>query len=96
MKIETNKFQDKFKNIHIFGSHPIQDWHRIIVVSFLILSGVFIWSYFFYFSVQSEFTSDFVDNSQTVPNKDKEAEIKDVVDKYKVKESAWVSTSTVR
>ncbi len=86
MKIELGQFGDKFKKVYVLGSRPIQDWPRIICVWFSIMLGVFIWSYFFYFSVQAEFKSDFSTNSEVAPVKDKESEIKDVVDKYQAKE----------
>ena len=89
MKIELGQFEGKFKNIYLIGSKPIQDWQRMIIVSFAVVLGIFIWSYFFYFSVQSEFKADFGDTYKAPPAKDKEAEIKDVVDKYKAKESVW-------
>ena len=95
MKIELGKFGKNFKNTYLIGSKPIQDWQRIIVVGFAVVLGVFIWSYFFYFSVQSEFKADFNDSYQAPPVKDKEAEIKDVVDKYKTKESLWLGQSPV-
>ena len=94
MKIELGKFGDKFKNAYVFGSRPIQDWQRIIIVAFSVVLGVFIWSYFFYFSVQSEFRSDFNGTYQAPFVKDKESEIKDVVDKYKAKETIWIGNAT--
>jgi hypothetical protein len=94
MKIELGQFGNRFKSIYIFGSHPIQDWHRILLVGFSIVLGVLIWSYFFYFSVQSEFRSDFNSSTEFVPVKDKEAEIKEVVEKYKAKEVLWGGMAT--
>jgi hypothetical protein len=86
MKIKIGQIENKFKKVYILGSRPVQDWPRIISVCALIIFGIFIWSYFFYFSVQDEFRTDFDSTSQMTPVKDKEAEIKDVVDKYKAKE----------
>lgn len=90
MKIELGKF-NKVKGAYILGSKPIQDWQRIIYVWVAIIVGIFVWSYFFFVSVQSEFKSDFKNASQFIPTKDKEAEIKDVEDKYKAKEAIWFS-----
>ena len=86
MKIELGQIENKFKKVYILGSRPIQDWPRMIFVCASIILGIFIWSYFFYFSVQNEFRSDFDNVSQVTPVKDKEAEIRDIVDKYKAKE----------
>ena len=86
MKIEIGHIGNKVKKVYILGSRPIQDWPRIIFVFASIGLGIFIWSYFFYFSVQAEFKSDFDITSYVTPAKDKEAEIKDVVDKYKTKD----------
>ena len=86
MKIELGQIENKFKKVYILGSRPVQDWPRIIFVCISIILGVFIWSYFFYFSVQAEFKYDFNNTSQIAPFNDKEADIKDVVDKYKIKE----------
>lgn len=94
MKLDLTQTASQVKNIYILGSKPIQDWQRIILVCFAIMLGVFIWSYFFYFSVQSEFKSEFNQNSEAAPIKDKEAEIKDVVDKYKAKELDFTGTTT--
>ena len=94
MKIELGKFGSKFKNTYIFGSRPIQDWQRIVVVAFSIILGIFIWSYLLYTSVQTEFESGFNEAQQAIPVKDKEAEIRDVVDKYRAKEAVWTGTST--
>lgn len=86
MKIDLGNIRNKFKNIYILGSRPIQDWRRVVYFATSILIGVLIWSYFFYFSVQSEFKSDLKTVSKIVPVKDKEAEIRDVVEKYRAKE----------
>ena len=95
MKLDLTQTASQVKNIYILGSKPIQDWQRIILVCFAIMLGVFIWSYFFYFSVQSEFKSDFNQIPQTVPTKGKEAEIKDVVDKYKARELDFAGASKI-
>lgn len=86
MKIVIGQIRNKFKKAYILGSRPVQDWPRIIFVCSLIVSGIFIWSYFFYFSVKDEFKLDFNNTTQLTPTKDKEAEIRDVVDKYKAKD----------
>lgn len=86
MKTDLGNIRNKFKNIYILGSRPIQDWRRIVYFFASIMIGVLIWSYFFYFSVQSEFKSDLKTASKIVPAKDKEAEIRDVVEKYRAKE----------
>ncbi len=89
------KLGSSLKRMYIFGSHPILDWQRIIVVSVLLITAIFVWSYFFYFSVKSDFGNSLVNVSEYVPVKDKEAEIKEVVYKYKVKEFLWTGgTST--
>ena len=94
MKIDLVKITEKFKNIYILGRRPIQDWQRIFFVSVSIVIGIFIWSYFFYFSVQSQFKSDLSKVSKVAPIKDKEAEIRDIVEKYKLKDQLFYSTST--
>ena len=90
MKIELGKFGNKLKGAYMIGSKPIQDWQRVVTICFAVLLGVFIWSYFFYSSVQSEFKNDFGDSSQVMPVKNKEVEIKEVIDKYKTKEGLWL------
>ena len=96
MNIELGQFGSKLKNMYIFGSRPFQDWQRIMIISFSIILGVFIWSYFFYFSVQSTLMSDAGEATDFVPVKDKEAEIKSVIEKYQIREVSWgvVATST--
>ena len=94
MNIELGQFGKKLKNMYIFGSRPVQDWQRIMVVAFSIILGVFIWSYFFYFSVQSALMSDSGEVTDFVPVKDKEAEIKSVIEKYQNKEISWGVAAT--
>ena len=94
MKIELGQLKNKFKNIYLLGSKPIQDWQRIIYVMTAILIGVFVWSYFFYFSVQSEFKSDIFIPPQSHATKDKESEIQEVMDKYINKEKAFYEYSS--
>ncbi len=98
MNIELGQFGNKLRNMYIFGSRPVQDWQRIMVVAFSIILGVFIWSYFFYFSVQTSLMSDSGEATDFVPVKDKEAEIKSVIEKYQGKEASWagmtVATAT--
>ena len=91
MKIGLNKYENKIRSAYIFGSKPIQDWQRVIYVLTAIVIGTAVWSYFFYLSVQSEFKKDFKNSSQIMPVKDKESEIKDVLDKYKAKEANFNS-----
>jgi hypothetical protein len=86
MKIQSAKRKWSLKNMYIMGNEPNKDWPRLIIIWFAVLLGVFVWSYFFHFSVQDQFKTDFNSISQTTSFKDKESEIKDVTDRYKIKE----------
>ncbi|MEI6042160.1 MAG: hypothetical protein WCQ00_01165 [bacterium] len=89
MKIETANFGNGLKNIYLVGSKPIQDWQRIFLFLVSIIIGVGIWSYYFNFTIKSELALGISNVSQSTPTKDKEAEIKDVVDKYKAREASF-------
>jgi len=94
MKIELNQFENKFKNSYVLGSRPIQDWQRVFCFFLAILIGVVIWSYYFYGTVQSEFKANTKIDSYVAPVKDKEVEIKELVDKYKAKEQVFNDIQT--
>ena len=91
MKITLGSVKNKVSNAYLFGSRPIQDWQRIMLVLIIVIGFVLVWGYFFKLSVQSGFVIDSGATYRPAPIKDKEAEIKDVVNKYSAKEQSFNS-----
>lgn len=83
--INLKIFKNKMSNSYFFGSRPVQDWPKILIVSTVILVIMIVWSYFFFLSVKSEISNDF--SGVGVTNiKDKGAEIQEILEVYQKKE----------
>lgn len=53
MDLNLDSIKQKFKQMYLLGRYPDRDWHRVLIASIALLACIGIWSFLFFFQIQS-------------------------------------------